>query len=274
MRYYHLISVLSVVILLGSLAQPFSPRWDDMRIKHSWNAVQENWESLGNPLSGTTIDLYIALKAHRENALIDTLYQEQATVLVSPPPRTLELVNSWLEFHGVPSLSVSMTHGGTTLTLRGVSVIQANALLGASYQLYGQVETNETVVRTVGYALPDALHGLVQTVAPPTTCFSTPHMQSGYCHIIRRRVGAATCIKIYILEIIMRLCAPILLVPPFVCALVSPFARHVDTKEGIRHLSDPRSRAGEEGHDFELAISEISLLPELARTLSKPTQAL
>ncbi|KAH8989246.1 subtilisin-like protein [Lactarius akahatsu] len=176
MRYYHLISVLSTlaVILLGSLAQPFSPRWDDMRVKHSWNAVPENWESLGNPLSSTTIDLYVALKAHRENALIDTLYQRQVAELVSPPPGTLELVNSWLECHGVPSLSVSMTHGGTTLTLRGVSIIQANALLGASYQLYRHVETNETVVRTVGYALPAALHGLVQTVAP-TTCFSTPH---------------------------------------------------------------------------------------------------
>ncbi|KAH8983896.1 subtilisin-like protein [Lactarius hatsudake] len=190
---YHLISVVSVLaaILLGNLAKPFSPRWDDMRIKHSWNAVPENWESLGNPLSGTTIDLYVALKAHRENALIDTLYQvsdpnhprygaylskEQIAELVSPPPATLEFVNSWLEYHGVPSSSVSMTHGGTTLTLSGVSIIQANALLGASYQLYRHVETNETVVRTVGYALPAALHGLVQTVAP-TTFFSTPHTQ-------------------------------------------------------------------------------------------------
>ncbi|KAH9062407.1 subtilisin-like protein [Lactarius vividus] len=190
---FHLISVFSFLaaILLSSLAKHFSPRWDDTRIKHSWNAVPDNWENLGNPLSGTTIDLYVALKAHRENALIDTLYQvsnpnhprygkylskEQVAELVSPPPGTFELVNSWLEYHGVPSSSVSMTHGGTTLTLSSVSIIQANALLGASYRLYRHVETNETVVRTVGYALPTALHGLVQTVVP-TTCFSTPHTQ-------------------------------------------------------------------------------------------------
>ncbi|KAH8984530.1 subtilisin-like protein [Lactarius akahatsu] len=206
MRYY-LISALSILaaILRGSLAKPFSPRWDDMRIKHSWYAVPENWESLGNPLSGTTIDLYVALKpeAHRENALIDTLYQvsnpnhprygtylskEQVADLVSPPPGTFELVNSWLQYHGVPSSSVSMTHGGTTLTLSSVSIIQANALLGASYQLYRHVETNETVVRTVGYALPAALHGLVQTVVP-TTCFSTPHTQ---WQSPRKRSGGAT----------------------------------------------------------------------------------
>ncbi|KAH9022820.1 subtilisin-like protein [Lactarius pseudohatsudake] len=216
---YHLISVISFLaaVLLGSLAKPFSPRWDDMRIKHSWNTVPENWESLGNPLNGTTIDLYVALKAHRENALIDTLYQvsnpnhprhvysatpslthvltsvaalmqEQVAELVSPPPGTLELVNPWLEYHGVPSSSVSMTHGGTTLTLSGVSIIQANALLGASYQLYRHVETDETVVRTVGYALPAALHGLVQTVVP-TTCFSIPHAQ---WHSPRKESGGAT----------------------------------------------------------------------------------
>ncbi|KAH9036773.1 subtilisin-like protein [Lactarius deliciosus] len=209
MMRYHLISALSVfaVILLGSLAKPFSPRWDDMRIKHSWNSVPENWDNLGNPLSGTTIDLYVALKAQHKNALIDTLYQvsdpnhprhvysatpslmhEQVADLVSPPPGTLELVNSWLEFHGVPSSSVSMTHGGTTLTLSGVPIIQANALLGASYQLYRHVETNETVVRTVGYALPAALHGLVQTVVP-TTCFSTPHTQ---WQLPRKRSGVTT----------------------------------------------------------------------------------
>ncbi|KAH9009007.1 subtilisin-like protein [Lactarius deliciosus] len=200
----HLISVLFVpaAILLGSLAKPFSPHWDDMRIKHSWNAVPENWESLGNPLSGTTIDLYVALKAHRENALIDTLYQvsdpnhpryatylskKQVAELVSPHPGTLEFVKSWLEYHDVPSSSVSMTHGGTTLTLSSVSIIQANALLGASYQLYRHVETNETVVRTVGYALPTALHKLVQTIVP-TTFFSTPHTQ---WQSPRKRTGGA-----------------------------------------------------------------------------------
>ena len=46
-----------------------------MQTKHSWNTVPENWESSGHPPSGTTIDLYIALRPHRENALIDVLYE-------------------------------------------------------------------------------------------------------------------------------------------------------------------------------------------------------
>jgi tripeptidyl-peptidase-1 len=49
-----------------------------------------------------------------------------------------------------------------------VPLAQANTLLGASYQLYRHLETNETILRTIGYALPAALHDRVQTVAPTT----------------------------------------------------------------------------------------------------------
>ncbi|KAH9177900.1 subtilisin-like protein [Lactarius sanguifluus] len=193
MHYYHCISVLSVLAtgLLGGLAKPLSPPWDDMHIKHSWNAVPRNWESPGHPPSGTTIDLYIALKPQRENALVDALYEvskpghpryrayltkERVAELVAPRPETLKLVNSWLEHHGISSSSISMTHGGSTLVLKGVSITQANTLLSASYQLYRHVERDETVVRTVSYSLPVALHWHVLTVAP-TTSFVSPRTQ-------------------------------------------------------------------------------------------------
>ena len=43
-------------------------------------------------------------------------------------------------------------------------VTQASELLGASYQLYRNMNTNETIIRTVGYSLPDVLHTHIQTV--------------------------------------------------------------------------------------------------------------
>ena len=58
--------------------------------------------------------------------------------------------------------------------LKAVSVTQANALLDASYQLYRHVESSETIVRTVGYALPAALHEHVLTMAPMTSFVSPP----------------------------------------------------------------------------------------------------
>jgi hypothetical protein len=67
--------------------------WHDMRVKHAWHAVPDNWESLGRPAAGTIIDLYIALKPHQESALIDALYEvsdpdHSRHVLFSTPPFT------------------------------------------------------------------------------------------------------------------------------------------------------------------------------------------
>ena len=97
--------------------------------------------------------------------------------LVAPHPGTLELVNSWLEHHGISSSSVSRTHGGGWLTITDVPVPQADALLGASYQLYRHTGTNgtEVILRTVGYALPAELHAHVRTIVP-TTYFGSPRV--------------------------------------------------------------------------------------------------
>ncbi|KAI0277733.1 subtilisin-like protein [Russula brevipes] len=180
------LSVLAAAPL--GLTTALAPRWDDMRVKHAWASIPKKWEYQGRPPAHTTIDLRVALKPHRENALIDALYEvsdpthrkygehlskEQVSELVAPHPDTLQLVGSWLAHHGFPTSSVSVTHGGGWLTLSGVPLSQADTLLGASYQLYRHTETNETVLRTIGYALPAVLHDHVQTVAP-TTYFGSP----------------------------------------------------------------------------------------------------
>ncbi|SRR6266702_1091063 len=82
MRYRPL-SLLSI-FPTSSLATPFTQRWDDVHVKHTWNSVLENRESLGPPPANTTIDLHIALNSnqgvlvvgleHHENALINVLY--------------------------------------------------------------------------------------------------------------------------------------------------------------------------------------------------------
>ncbi|KAH8991285.1 subtilisin-like protein [Lactarius akahatsu] len=197
-RWIPLIFLLSTAPLGGIATSP----WGDMRSKHSWKTIPENWESLGLPPTDTMIDLYIALKPYRENALIDALNEvsdprhprygvhlsrEQVADIVAPHPDTVQLVHSWLEHHRVTSSSVSVTHGGSSLTVTGVSVSQANDLLGASYELYTHTKTNETIVRTLGYSLPVVLHGHVQTVAP-TTFFSSPLTQ---WQTPRKRSGVA-----------------------------------------------------------------------------------
>jgi tripeptidyl-peptidase-1 len=189
-----------------ALATSFTPRWDYVRVKHSWPTTPAKWEHHDNPPAGATIDLHVLLKPHRENALINALNEvsdpnhqkyvsslsylhnftfihgyihsqrrygahlskEQVDDLVAPHPDALDLVGSWLEYHKVPSSFISSAQGGGWLTLSGVPVSQANALLSASYQLYRHAETNETVLRTTSYVLPHDLHDHIQTVVPTT----------------------------------------------------------------------------------------------------------
>ncbi|KAH8980599.1 subtilisin-like protein [Lactarius hatsudake] len=186
---YHWLYALSFLTAtpLAYFSTPLAP-WSDVRVKHAWSSVPADWETLGCPSAGTTFDLYIALNPHQENALIDALYQvsdpkhprygahlskEQVAELVRPHPDTLELVTSWLAHHGVRPSSISTTHGGAWLTVSKVLVSQANEMLGASYQLYRHSKVNDTIIRTISYALPEVLHAHIQAVAPTTYFAST-----------------------------------------------------------------------------------------------------
>ncbi|KAF8261121.1 subtilisin-like protein [Lactarius quietus] len=186
--FHHLLSVIAI-LSLNAFATTLPSHCGSMRVKHAWSTIPENWVCLGHPPAETTIDLHVALKPQHENALIDALYKvsspvhpkygehlskEQVAKLVAPHADTLELVGSWLEHNGVSSSAVSMTHGGSWLTVSGVHVSQANDLLGASYQLYRHTVANTTVLRTISYGLPEELHLHVQTVAP-TTYFGSPY---------------------------------------------------------------------------------------------------
>ncbi|KAH9056375.1 subtilisin-like protein [Lactarius vividus] len=191
---FHPLSVLSVLAfgLLSGLAKPLESHWDDLRTKHTWNSIPENWHNLGHPHVDTTIDLHIALKAQNENALTDALidyshvappredkahiYPERRSPNLSRrPSNVLELAKAWLEHHGVHHSTITTKHGGSWLTLTDVPVSRANELLSASYQLYQHIGTNYTVLRTLSYGLPVVLLEHVQSIAP-TTHFGFSHM--------------------------------------------------------------------------------------------------
>ncbi|KAH9064373.1 subtilisin-like protein [Lactarius vividus] len=199
---FSVLAALSTPLLCG-FATPLASRWDGMKVKHAWDTVPKNWESLGHPSNQTTINLHLALKSHREDALVEALYEvsdpensrygahlskEQVAEVVAPHPDTLELVSSWLGHYDIPPSSISMTLGGNWLRVAGVPVSQANRILGASYQLYQHVETNDTVLRTISYSLPEVLHEHIQTIVP-TTYFGSPLTEA-----MRPRVHPSTAV--------------------------------------------------------------------------------
>ncbi|KAF8267690.1 subtilisin-like protein [Lactarius quietus] len=186
-RQFCVLSFLAATPLANFTRTLVSP-WDDIQVKHTWEDIPQNWETLGLPPSNTTIDLHIALVPQHENALVDALYEvstpghpkygahltkQRVSRLVAPHPDTLQLIHSWLDHHHIPPSAVSMTHGGGWLTVASVPVSRTNEMLGASYQLFRPSGTNgTTILRTIGYALPAVLHKHVRTVVP-TTCFSS-----------------------------------------------------------------------------------------------------
>ena len=77
-------------VLLPAFATSIVP-WDDVQVKHSWHTVPADWENLGHPSAGTTIEIDIALKSDRESAVIDALSeisdpQHPRYVLLDTPP--------------------------------------------------------------------------------------------------------------------------------------------------------------------------------------------
>ena len=105
-----------------------------------------------------------------------------------PHPDTRQLINAWLKYHGIRPSSISTTHGGGWLTVTDVLVSKADQLLDASYRVYRNSETNDTIIRTVGYSLPAALHKHIQTVAP-TTYFASKRVTQ---QLPRRRSPGAS----------------------------------------------------------------------------------
>jgi tripeptidyl-peptidase-1 len=116
------------------------------------------------------------------------LSREQVAELVAPHPETLDLVNSWLRDYDIPISSVSTTLNGNWLMVTDIPVPQVNDILGASYQLYRNVETNDKILRTLSYSLPEVLHDHIQTVVP-TTYFGPSRSRSTKSRIHTSRVA-------------------------------------------------------------------------------------
>ena len=69
----HQITRSRLAVPIGNLATPLSLRWDNMRLKHSWDAVPENGMLLDYLPTSTTVNLNVALQPRQVSASIDTL---------------------------------------------------------------------------------------------------------------------------------------------------------------------------------------------------------
>lgn len=148
----------------------------------------------------------MGLKQDKLDELVASLYQvsdpahhrygqhlskEEVAALVAPHPKTVDIVNEWLTHHGVDTAAVDRTGGGEWITMT-VTVEQAERMLGQSslthadlpwvscsqylpdtkYEIFDHEASAESIIRTLGYNLPSALHEHIDVVSP-TTYFGT-----------------------------------------------------------------------------------------------------
>ncbi|KAM5543114.1 hypothetical protein V8D89_002988 [Ganoderma adspersum] len=163
-----------------------SKRWDDFGVKHAWDEVPRGWELHGPAPADYTFNMRIALKQDRFDDLVTALYEvsdpahgrygqhlseEEVTALVAPHPDSVDLVESWLQAHDLDIASSHRSHAGDSITIR-VSVAQAEKMLGTKYNVFRHDKSDDYVIRTMNYSLPNVLHEHVALVSP-TTYFGT-----------------------------------------------------------------------------------------------------
>ena len=93
---------------LTDVATPVVP-WDDMKTKHTWNAIPDNWETLGHPPAGSNMDLHIVLEPDRKSALTDALseisnpqHPRQVLLTIPPPVPLFTYAAAPFQISGIP----------------------------------------------------------------------------------------------------------------------------------------------------------------------------
>ncbi|KAF5393130.1 hypothetical protein D9757_001221 [Collybiopsis confluens] len=122
------------------------------------------------------------------------LSKAEVEFLVSPDERSIQLVNDWLDTHGIPSDAVTRTPAEDWVIVQ-VSVQLAEEMLDTTYHIW-QHDEGSSMIRTTRYSLPEHLHKHIDLVQPTTTFARPARMKSTmYRTKTKAAVGDVTDVK-------------------------------------------------------------------------------
>ncbi|KAJ7156531.1 family S53 protease [Mycena crocata] len=139
------------------------------------------FSNIGAPPPNQILPLRLSLTQSNTAGLEDTVYevstpgnsrygqyltQDEVNRFVAPPKDTLSQVNSWLTSNNLTSSP--LTPAGDWI-LVNMTVSQANQLLIADFSTFQNQKTNQTVVRTLSYSVPDTLKTSINWIYPTVT---------------------------------------------------------------------------------------------------------
>ncbi|KAG5648771.1 hypothetical protein DXG03_000120 [Asterophora parasitica] len=171
-----LLSVLFVASL--GLAAP-SP--GAHKVKETVNPPR-GWVKDGIPSSDHTIVLRIGLPQPNFSVLENHLYEvsdpdhprygahlskEEVESLIAPHPESINVVDEWLDAHGITEDNFVRSPAKDWVTLT-IPIHLAEKMLDTKYNVWKNANTGEQIVRTTHYSLPEKLHEHIEVVQPTT----------------------------------------------------------------------------------------------------------
>ncbi|KAG8713475.1 hypothetical protein FRC11_012024, partial [Ceratobasidium sp. 423] len=180
-----------VVVAQSALAASFG----EHVVKERLAEVPRGWRYHSKVPSGYPLKLRIALPQPNFDVLERELYEvsdpkhtrygqhlssEEVNNLVAPHPDTLASIDEWLASYGfeISTLERSPARDWVTVVL---PVSKAEEMLGTEYAIWEHTESQEKIVRTMEYSLPESIHKHVHLITP-TTMFGSPRPHRATFH--------------------------------------------------------------------------------------------
>ncbi|EGO27729.1 hypothetical protein SERLADRAFT_446956 [Serpula lacrymans var. lacrymans S7.9] len=98
------------------------------------------------------------------------LSKAETDALMEPHQESIDIVNEWLASHGLEEEHLSRSSANDWVTIQ-VPVGLAEEMLDTTYHVWYHPESDESIVRTTSYSLPEVLHEHIDLVQP-TIMFS------------------------------------------------------------------------------------------------------
>ncbi|CAE6533802.1 unnamed protein product [Rhizoctonia solani] len=164
-------------------------------IKERLAEVPRGWKYHSKVPSSYPLKLKIALPQPNFDVLERELYEvsdpkharygqhlspEEVNKLIAPHSATLTSVDEWLASHGfkISTLERSPARDWVTIVL---PASKAEEMLGTEYAVWEHTESQEKIVRTMEYSLPESIHKHVHLITP-TTMFGSPRPHKATFH--------------------------------------------------------------------------------------------
>ncbi|KAK2466005.1 hypothetical protein APHAL10511_001646 [Amanita phalloides] len=176
-------SVIRTLLVFTVAASAYaSPRSTPHLLKESVD-IPIGWAEHSTPSPHHIISLHIGLPQSNFPTLERHLYEvsdpghprygqhlskEEVEELVAPHPSSLVAVNEWLAFHGLGENDIIRSPAKDWITIN-IPVALVEGMLNAKYKVYKHDDTEDYLVRTTSYSLPEHLHVHVDVIQPTTS---------------------------------------------------------------------------------------------------------